>query len=340
MLNLTAQQFQPRLFNLKGMKGTRQMDGFAGPIMSLVEGDDHEDVVDVNCDWMVQLSADLGNAIIYANEHLGTHPEDLDDDAYAYIKTSTTAIIKNYRDSNSKSLKSYEKWDFVMAELFCSLLKMKSKNYQASLNFVYDYFRYINVDKEYTGFLKNIVKILRGEVKSNPIRSFIGNMNKSFSAIKKVQNKFVQYFEKDRWKYISNNIHTKNNAEIFADIFKLNAGKDYYASKTDGNVGYALRIFMETMSTFKALTIADLKRMGNTTANHDEVAIEILMDHLINRYRRSGSKFSLEAIDSVILMIIRPDGLETPYKSKVLEILDLRRVEIQERLRLEKAKKK
>lgn len=337
MLSLTAQQFNNhRLFNLKGMKATRQMDGYAGPIRSLAEADNDEDIIDVNCDWMVQLSGDIGNAIIYANEHLGEHPKDLDDEAFTYIKTTTTAIIRNCRDS--KTLKPYERWDFAMAELFVSLLKRKSKDYQSSLNFVYNYFRFINVDREYTGFLKNVVRILRNEVGSSPIRQFIANMNDSFAKIGSIRSEFAKYFKDDRWQYKATHVFTKGNTEIFSYVLNRH-------SSIDGDyirdcIESALLMFMDTMKNFKQFTIPDIRIMGNSSDDHTEAIITILMDHWLNKYRRNrGSERAIDGIDSLILVMTRPDGLEVPHKEIVLEFLDSRREEIQEYLKSEKKKK-
>jgi hypothetical protein len=86
----------------RGIKGTRQLGDYAGPIKSLAEADE-KDLMEINCDWIVQLSSDLGSAIIYTAEKEGDKAE-FNNEAMDFIRKSTTAIIRNCRDKKSKSV--------------------------------------------------------------------------------------------------------------------------------------------------------------------------------------------------------------------------------------------
>lgn len=319
----------------RGVKGTRQLGDYAGPIRSLAEADGN-DAVEANCDWIVQLSGDIGNAIIYASEKVdGDKPEEFDNEAFAYIRNSTTAIIRNYRDMKKKShVESYEKWDYVMAELFCSLLKNKSKDWQTSVNFIYDYFKYINHDRIYTGFLRNIVKILKGEVGATPIRIFINNLNECFNIVKMVEESFTQYFAENKWEYVSKNTHTQKNMEIFG------LTKEQYREL--GFAGGSISDFIRTFGSFSAFTIQDSKIMGNCKTDKHSMVMNILLDHYINKYKHIGGfKMCLQALDNVVLLMTNKEGAtEVPYKTILFDLIDLRRVELQDKIRIQEEKKR
>jgi hypothetical protein len=258
----------------RGIKGTRQLGDYAGPIRSLAEADE-KDLMEVNCDWIVQLSSDLGSAIIYTAEKEGDKAE-FNNEAMDFIRKSTTAIIRNCRDKKSKSVEYYEKWDFAMAELFCSLLKSKSKDWQASVNAIYKYFQYINHDKMYTGFLKNIVKILRGEIGNTPIREFISNINKCFQTVNIIQAEFSEYFKNNHLKYIGENPHTERNTQLLGLHIKSYEERCIAAS--------SVLEFIATFSYFNSFSISDTKKMGNGSKDVLRTSMSILLDHHLNKY--------------------------------------------------------
>ena len=311
----------------RGIKGTRQFDDYAGPIRSLAESDE-KDAVEVNCDWIVQLSGDIGNAIIYAAEQ-GQKPEEFNSESMEFIRKSTTAIIRNYRDKKKKSVNDDERWDYVMAELFCSLLKSKSKDWQASVDFIYKYFQYINHDKMYTGFLKNIVKILRGEIGSTPIRVFISNLNKCFQTINEVQANFVEYFKNNHLKYVGEAVHTERNVQLLGMV------KTSYEERCIASS--AVLDFINVFSYFNSYSIADTKKMGNGEEPL-ETSIGILLDHYVNKSRHLGFVRALKSLNYISNLMINKNDVEVPYKNILFGLIDARREELKEKIAKQKKK--
>ena len=311
----------------RGIKGTRQFDDYAGPIRSLAESDE-KDMVDVNCDWIVQLSGDIGNAIIYAAEQ-GQKPEEFNNESMEFIRKSTTAIIRNYRDKKKKSVDNDERWDYVMAELFCSLLKSKSKDWQASVDFIYKYFKYINHDKMYSGFLKNIVKILRGEIGSTPIRVFISNLSTCFKIINEVQASFVEYFKNNHLKYVGESPHTERNVQLLG-MKKVSYEERCIASS-------AVLDFISVFSYFNSYSIADTKKMGNGEKPL-ETSIGILLDHYVNKFRHLGFVRALKSLDYISNLMVNKNDVEVPYKNILFSLIDARREELKEKIAKQKKK--
>ena len=296
----------------KGIKGFRLMDGAGGEtIMSLAESD-KDNMIDTNISNMLNLVSDITNNIVFQSD---ASPNCFNDNSYKFIKSYANFIAYDMRKNNmiviTDKMKYYQKWDYIVAEIFNAMMNKYGYNEKKkALLFMIDRFQSLYLYNKYYSFLKNMVDIFKGKTSKNPMTEYISDITKSIDEIEHVNQEFKTFFSIHKKEFYISETRKEMNKNTKEDKYIYSPSYIGYC------LGYFFDVFINEKGNYKfELTPNDIQKIIYSKNKH-ETTVFVLVEKWKRKFSKIDYEYTLNCLETMVQ--VKKNDEEFPEKDLIL----------------------